>query len=68
MALKAERAEAERALLRSKGGSLGGWPPRFDAESAAAIRRAHPNSESVAEMARLHKTRIQTIYRVLEGA
>ena len=68
VALKAERAEAKRALLRKNGGNLGGRPPRFDAESAAAIRRAHANGESVAGLARLHKSSRQTIYRVLEEA
>lgn len=68
VALKAERAEAKRALLRRNGGNLGGRPPRFDAESAAAIRRAHANGESVAGLARLHKASRQTIYRVLEDA
>ncbi|MFT3661766.1 MAG: recombinase family protein [Gordonia sp. (in: high G+C Gram-positive bacteria)] len=66
--LKQERAEVKRALLRKRGGNLGGRPRRFDAEAAAAIRRAHANGESIAGLARLHKASRQTIYRVLEDA
>ncbi|MGB3696264.1 MAG: recombinase family protein [Gordonia sp. (in: high G+C Gram-positive bacteria)] len=66
--LKTERAEAKRALLRKRGGNLGGRPKRFDAEAAAAIRRAHSNGESIAGLARLHGASRQTIYRVLESA
>lgn len=65
--LKAERAEAKRALIRQRGGKLGGREPKFDSEQAAAIKRAHANGETVAELARTHRTSRPTIYRVLDG-
>jgi DNA invertase Pin-like site-specific DNA recombinase len=43
--LKAERADAKRALIRQRGGSLGGAKPKFDPEQADAIRRAVPDDE-----------------------
>ena len=65
--LKAERAEAKRALLRRNGGNLGGRPRKFDAEARAAIRRAHANGQSVSGLARLHSTSRQTIHRLLKA-
>ncbi len=66
--LKHERAEAKRRLIRQRGGSLGGAKPKFNAEQAAAIRRAHDNGDTVAELARVHRVLRPTIYRMLEGA
>ncbi|GAS98821.1 resolvase domain-containing protein [Mycolicibacterium canariasense] len=65
--LKHERAEAKRALIRRRGGNLGGAKPKFDAEQAEAIRRAHANGDTVAELARVHRVSRPTIYRVLDG-
>lgn len=65
--LKAERAEAKRALIRQRGGKLGGREPKFNSEQAAAIRRAHANGETVAGLARTHNASRPTIYRVLDG-
>jgi DNA invertase Pin-like site-specific DNA recombinase len=67
VALKAERAEAKRQLIRKRGGNLGGAKPKFDAEQAEAIRRAHANGETVAALARVHRVSRPTIYRLLEG-
>lgn len=65
--LKRERAEAKRALIRRRGGNLGGAKPKFDAEQAEAIRRAHANGDTVAELARVHRVSRPTIYRILDG-
>lgn len=65
--LKTERAEAKRQLIRQRGGSLGGAKPKFDAEQADAICRAHDNGETVAALARVHRVSRPTIYRILEG-
>lgn len=65
--LKRERAEAKRQLIRKRGGNLGGAKPKFDAEQAEAIRRAHANGDTVAELARVHRVSRPTIYRILEG-
>lgn len=65
--LKSERAEAKRALIRQRGGNLGGAKPKFDSEQAEAIRRAHDNGETVAALARVHRVSRPTIYRILEG-
>lgn len=67
VALKHERAEAKRQLIRRRGGSLGGAKPKFDAEQAAAVRRAHAAGETVAELARVWRVSRPTIYRLLEG-
>ncbi|GAA4658931.1 recombinase family protein [Gordonia humi] len=67
VSLKAERAEAKRALIRKRGGNLGGAPKKFDAEQTAAIRRAHASGETVAGLARVHGVSRPTIYRMLEG-
>jgi DNA invertase Pin-like site-specific DNA recombinase len=67
VALKHERAEAKRKLIRQRGGNLGGAKPKFDAEQAAAVRRAHANGDTVAELARIHRVSRPTIYRLLEG-
>jgi DNA invertase Pin-like site-specific DNA recombinase len=68
LGLKHERAEAKRQLIRSRGGNLGGAKPKFDAEQAEALRRAHANGETVAALARVHRVSRPTIYRLLEGA
>lgn len=65
--LKAERSAAKRQLIRQRGGNLGGAKPKFDAEQAEAIRRAHDNGDTVAELARVHRVSRPTIYRILEG-
>ncbi|MFL0159522.1 recombinase family protein [Mycobacteroides chelonae] len=65
--LKSERAEAKRKLIRQRGGSLGGAKPKFDAEQADAVRRAHANGETVAALARVHRVSRPTIYRLLDG-
>ncbi|MHC9292030.1 recombinase family protein [Mycobacterium sp. LTG2003] len=65
--LKAERAEAKRRLIRQRGGNLGGAKPKFDAEQAETIRRAHANGETVAALARVHRVSRPTIYRILDG-
>ncbi len=67
LVLKSERAEAKRQLIRQRGGSLGGAKPKFDAEQADAVRRAHANGETVAALARVHRVSRPTIYRTLEG-
>lgn len=65
--LRAERAAAKRALMRKRGQSVGGRPRRFDADGAAAIRRAHANGETIVDLAKLHGVSRPTIYRILEG-
>ncbi len=65
--LKHERAEAKRALIRQRGGSLGGAKPKLDAEQVAAVRRAHASGDTVASLARVHKVSRMTVYRMLEG-
>ena len=65
--LKAERSAAKRKLIRERGGNLGGAKPKFDAEQADAIRRAHDNGDTVAALARVHRVSRPTIYRILEG-
>ncbi|MGD1282059.1 recombinase family protein [Mycobacterium seoulense] len=65
--LKQERAEAKRALIRQRGGSLGGAKPKLDAEQVAAVRRAHASGDTVASLARVHKVSRMTVYRMLEG-
>jgi DNA invertase Pin-like site-specific DNA recombinase len=67
VALKHERAEAKRQLIRQRGGSLGGAKPKFDPEQADAVRRAHANGDTVAALARVHRVSRPTIYRILEG-
>lgn len=67
VALKEERAEAKRALIRKRGGSLGGAKPKLDAEQVEAMRRAHASGETVATLARVHKVSRMTIYRLLDG-
>jgi DNA invertase Pin-like site-specific DNA recombinase len=67
LVLQAERAEAKRQLIRNRGGNLGGAKPKFDAEQADAVRRAHANGETVAALARVHRVSRPTIYRLLEG-
>src|ERR1700753_1206469 len=67
LALKHERAEAKRKLIRQRGGSLGGAKPKLDAEQVSAVRRAHELGETVASLARIHKVSRPTIYRMLEG-
>ncbi|WP_445168769.1 recombinase family protein [Mycolicibacterium sp. Dal123E01] len=67
VALKNERAEAKRKIIRQRGGSLGGAKPKLDAEQVAAVQRAHANGETVAALARVHKISRMTVYRLLEG-
>lgn len=67
LGLKDERAEAKRALIRQRGGSLGGAKPKLNKEQADAIRRAHSHGETVAALARVHKVSRMTVYRMLEG-
>lgn len=68
LGLKHERAEAKRQIIRARGGSLGGAKPKFDIEQADAVRRAHANGDTVAQLARVHRVSRPTIYRILEGA